>query len=353
MQNNAYIPEQVAFICKPSSQVLAVDWGEFEQKEEPSEDEDNPDIADPNKVVVRSTWVCDASSKDSIQSGVRWAAGGNYGQQALKEEDVEVIIENNVPFTKPRVLGFERRLKGGRAFKALLPDGYWVDMRDSVLLDAISTEGVSPGGFLNGEWIWAVIGSERAIVRVGSLVHKLALEGTARRTMKPISAKKLVVGGVYKTKGNKTFVYLGLADFYTFDSELTEDRKSYTHVHIHHKSEPVWYERYDFLDQHGPFKPEELIEHPHCIRNRTKPPAVVHHIDTIEVSSVLFTQIRNGAVVDFEQDMKNHSYYNKTLTEQIKNTHIWGVGSTISNPGEVPVFEGNMKTKLEMMGLPL
>jgi hypothetical protein len=113
--------------------------------------------------------------------------------------------------TGVRVVGLERRLEGGRAYKAVLPFGdFYVDLREDVLLDTLLTVGVEPGGVLNGEYVFGKVRSQMKLVRVGSDLHEVLYESMRRAEMKPIGKDDITYGGVYETKSGTKYLCCGM-----------------------------------------------------------------------------------------------------------------------------------------------
>ena len=116
----------------------------------------------------------------------------------------------------------ESRGNGGRAYKALIGKHY-VDVREDVVMDTMLKEGIAPGGILNGEFIWAKAGSQMKLVRKDSELYKLIVEFESKKDMKPVSKKKLEVGGVYRTKKKETYIYLGCISTSAMDVPKRKD----------------------------------------------------------------------------------------------------------------------------------
>lgn len=63
------------------------------------------------------------------------------------------------------------------------------------------------GTYFNGEFVWAVMGSQSRIVRVGSKTHQEIVSSQVRREKQPI--EELEVGGVYRTRKGEDYVLIG------------------------------------------------------------------------------------------------------------------------------------------------
>jgi hypothetical protein len=105
-----------------------------------------------------------------------------------------------------RIIGLTFRGNGGRAYKVLIGEKYVFDLREDVLLDAMLNDGMGKNGTLFGSYIFASVGSEMKLIRVGSLLHAKMIETTVYKTKKKIT--KLEIGGIY-TNATATVLYLG------------------------------------------------------------------------------------------------------------------------------------------------
>jgi hypothetical protein len=157
-------------------------------------------------------FVTDATNEKTQKTAKSWAEYPEYiwDSQTRKQtciEHVPVISERpNDPIGGIRLIGLEHRSQGGRAYKALVLNKYVFDFREDVLLDAILNCGILENGVLPGEYVFASVGSEMKLIRVGSLLHEKMIEATDYWKKDVIG--KLEVGGIYRNKV-KTMLYLG------------------------------------------------------------------------------------------------------------------------------------------------
>lgn len=148
--------------------------------------------------LVSPAFISDAVNKKTCQTGEYWAKG--YNNKYTTEE------VDNIPIKNVVITGLEKRGNGGRAYKVIVNDKYYVDLREDVLLECMLSSGITPGGKLNGEYIWAKVGSEMKLVRVNSGLYHELVKNTLLTDVPKI--KKLEIGRVYKSK-TKSAVYLG------------------------------------------------------------------------------------------------------------------------------------------------
>lgn len=160
-------------------------------------------------VEVMPAFVSDASNNKTLETGRSWAKESYYNSSGKGKE---YVGRENKGGEGYRILDLVVRSEGGRAYKVVSPEGFYVDLREDVLLDTIQEVGISPGGVLNGSYLFATVGSQMKLIREGSALHKELIGATARRNSKKISSKDLEVGGVYATVGGSQFVFGGLVD---------------------------------------------------------------------------------------------------------------------------------------------
>ena len=126
------IPEKITMVSGPK-QIIKVDWNDFvyeDSKEEKTQE-------------VWPAWICDSTKTETIEKARSWAQSKYNNYQSEKvPDDKKVITEENLPnepFTGIKVVGLEYRGEGGRAYKVILPNGYYFDLREDVLLDLAVT----------------------------------------------------------------------------------------------------------------------------------------------------------------------------------------------------------------------
>lgn len=163
------------------------------------------------KIKVFPTFPADAYNPKSIETGMNWGSGYRNGNKAPT-----TIARPNDPMSYVRIVGLEIRSEGGRAYKVILDGDLYVDLREDVLLDTMIQVGVSKGGILKGTFIWARVGSQMKLVRVGSELHDALLKNTELATKKKIT--QFEVGGVYRGKSPDEFIYLGNFDTVKFET---------------------------------------------------------------------------------------------------------------------------------------
>lgn len=199
---SGHIPAEVIYVPCPS-RTITIDWDDVER-------EDGDDV---HKEEVFPVYVSDSSNSKTLATGRAWAKQNattwNGKKQVTRELPPEVTRKNE-PFTGVHVVGLDVRMNGGRAWKCVIDEGkYYVDLREDNLLDVMRTEGISKGGYLNGEFIWARIGTEMKLIRVGSEIHTAVLAANDRRNMKAVGKKELTPGHLYQQKNGDVLWYVG------------------------------------------------------------------------------------------------------------------------------------------------
>ena len=198
--SKGYLPKKVAYVCaKPET-------------EDVYDDEENCKGKIASYKVIPTYPVQDGKSLDAA---IKWTG--------LEKPKIDVL--DNVPVQSVRVINLEERGNGGRAYKVLVNEKYYVDMREDVVLDTMINFGVDKGAILKGQYVWGKYGSNMKLLRVGSSQHKEFSKGVDVSELPTIEPKDLIVGGVYETKKGEIEIYLG--GFQTYQFKGTEKYYGY------------------------------------------------------------------------------------------------------------------------------
>lgn len=198
----ASIPKKIIIIpAKP--QYIEFDWDDFERK--------------PVGELVNPAFVTDAENEKTIETGRSWAEHKNRYKDDIKQKPLpEVILDNN-PIKDVQVVGLEKRAEGGRAWKVIVgAERYYFDFREDILLDSLIEEGSRKGGFLNGSFLWARVGSQMKLVRIGSELHKELLKADDFKKLKKIGKDDLEVGGIYQFTKDEERLFVGFINTLDF-----------------------------------------------------------------------------------------------------------------------------------------
>jgi hypothetical protein len=187
----AYIPEKITYICRVSQ--------EFDVYDE----ETNDVIA---TFHANQTWPIESGK--STEKAVEWAGG----------KKATIIEVENKPFDNVRVCDLEERGNGGRAYKVLVDEKYYVDLREDVLLSIILNHGIAPGGKLNAKFVWYKNGNHLKLINTDSAYYKTLVKNTTEGLHKAekLKATDIIPGGIFQRKNGDKFLYLGQFHQYTY-----------------------------------------------------------------------------------------------------------------------------------------
>ena len=237
------IPEKITYVFSDQQEVAVgcewdISWYD-------NEDEDAPKTV---KQKVTPAFPVDSKDDKTMKRAIDWATqdGWDYttNKRKVKKHDTKEV--KNHPLSNVKVLSLEERGNGGRAYKALI-DNFYVDLREDVLMDTLIQAGVEPGGLLKGEYVWAKMGSQMKLVRVGSELHRLIVEFDSKKDIKPVGKGDLEIGGVYQDRKKNKAIFVGYVNTVVFKSK--SDKPSYQHY-----DEKV---TFDFI--HNPIKKAMLF----------------------------------------------------------------------------------------------
>jgi len=208
------IPKELVYILA-APEDIRITWDDTE--------EEDGDVIKSEKVFP--TFVSDATNPGTLSTGRTWAKRTETrhswvtvnGKSVSQTKQVWTVVEKtrpNDPIKKLRIFGLNIRYNGGRAWKCGDEEGHYFDLREDVLLDLMRTVGVSEGGYLNGEYVWAKVGAEMKLVRIGSELYDALVNSTARKEKKVLSKKELTPMHVYQQKNGNVHLYLGFATYF-------------------------------------------------------------------------------------------------------------------------------------------
>lgn len=187
------IPENLIIFCNKKTLEKSY-WDDFDMDE------------DCEGMEVLRAFATDAKNKKTQETARSWSRGPGF----------QKIEKPNAPMKNLRIVSLEKRCEGGMAWKVLTEDNLWFDLREDVLLDSLQNESVK-NGILGGVYVFAVVGSQMKIIRVGSELHKRVSEYMNRKATKEILVKDLKAGHIYANKKGKKFIFLGKWDAIVFD----------------------------------------------------------------------------------------------------------------------------------------
>lgn len=181
-----YIPTHITFISR-APETIVNEW------------EDGGEI---NSFEARATYI--ATNEKTKESGLSWAKGYNSTKRGITTTEAE-----NKPFKSLRIISYEKRNEGGGAFKGIADNRWYIDLRTDTLLDILINHSIHHGEVQGAEFVWARVGSQAKVVRVGSSLHDKLIEATKTNSAKPPKATDLQVGDVYEAKNGDKGVFMG------------------------------------------------------------------------------------------------------------------------------------------------
>lgn len=166
---------------------------------------------DDDTAIITTTampaFPVDPTNEKTIKTARSWAID-RYSSD-LNKPHLEAETMNLV--NKVQVVHLEHRGNGGRAYKVIVDDNFYVDMREDVILESMLNLGIEKGGYLNGEYVWARFGSQIKLIRKGSALYDNAVKAQEESLRKKVSAKELIIGEVYDNIQGK-YIFLGFAN---------------------------------------------------------------------------------------------------------------------------------------------
>jgi hypothetical protein len=217
------IPKKLKFYCRPETKIR-FRWSDVEFED--------PSAADVSAIPV---FVTDSENLKTQKTAVDWAGCAQWhwdpvtGKRVDVSKPYTVVEADNLPVKSVRIIGLDIRGNGGRAYQALVNEKYLVDMREDVMLDTMINVGMGVNATLPGEYIFAQIGAEMKLIRVGSKLHELMIETTEFGEKKPIS--KLIPGRIYSSK-TKTVLYLGEVWHTQISHDYDSRIRGYTNITV-------------------------------------------------------------------------------------------------------------------------
>ena len=158
-------------------------------------------------------FIADGDNKKNNETGKKWRQANVWNIDKIKMDvpgldfKEEVATDNHA--FRIKIVGLEYRSRSGRAYKALmLENNFYIDLREDVLLDVVRHCTINKG-IPDCDFMWARIGSEMKIVRIGSVLHNAAIEADKYNSAKKLNVKLLESGDVCLDKDGVPHVYLG------------------------------------------------------------------------------------------------------------------------------------------------
>lgn len=233
---SGYIPDRLKYVQRAPSEVRMYREDKYMEDDEPKE----------APISLRETFVVDATNEKTLKTAREWAgARMTYQENTFRLEDpvgMSITELPNDPIPALELVTLEVRGEGGRAWKVLVHGQHYVDLREDPMLDALRHGPGVRNGEILGPWVWACFSGQMKLVRVGSRMHRAAVEAGKLRVTKPSSVGELVMGGIYANKKNEQAVFLGVCRTTTFELRNADKRSTYG---------DKWVPRYDRFSHQG------------------------------------------------------------------------------------------------------
>jgi hypothetical protein len=223
----------------------------------------------------------------------------------------------NEPIAGIRLVDLEYRGNGGRAYKVVLPCGYYVDLREDILLELARSVGISEGGILNGEYIWIRMPGGMKLVRIGSSYYeniiKMVKKEEENKEKKLLSKTKLQVGNVYRV-GRSYYVFLGFVS--TIGAKKA--RGSANTTYIKHNKACLWYNCYagttNVLQSIQADLTSQYKTNTHYTEIKTSMIKAVDLVDQITIPTDVVEGARQATLADIQKDIANYTSNPKTAS---------------------------------------
>ena len=203
--NMSYIPKELKIFFKPQIQEETTEGDQIEIQ------------------FIQPGFVTDKDRPKTHATALKWAAG----YKKKNQDEVITVERSNEPFEGLKVYNISYRNQGGHVYQVLTREGWRFDCREDVILDTMMNAGISKGGIMKGKFVWARVGSQMKVIRVGSELYEKASQDTAKQKQEKIKIKDLVVGGVYTNVRGDTVIYKGrnTENYLVFDNIFLEVSK--------------------------------------------------------------------------------------------------------------------------------
>lgn len=150
------------------------------------------DDADVRK--VRPAFVVDAANPKTRATAIAWAESRYWGEPMTAK--AELIERPNVAIPSVELITLDRRREDGRAWKVIVDDVFYVDLREDTLLDVLLYGQDNGQGIIQGPLIWLSMGNGLKLMRYGGSEHEEVAEW--EKTAAGIAATKKRLAGYAK-----------------------------------------------------------------------------------------------------------------------------------------------------------
>lgn len=193
-------------------------------------DNDDKSCISPS-VSVTPAFITDAGNLKTQVTAKRWSEqrGWDYKTRKQIPANPGIIEVPNTYIDDVTIVGLEKRSEGGRAYKVIIKGNLYVDLREDVLLEAFLHCSIHHGLIL-AKFVFAMVGSDMKLVRVGSELHKELLRLTNVAEAPSIKVADLQIGSIYRRKSSSPAGDLYLGKMY--QRTITGERKHDVILHF-------------------------------------------------------------------------------------------------------------------------
>ena len=160
-------------------------------------------LIDDNEVYNAFPVNADVSS--AVATALEWGSN-TYLKKQDSEESVIIYELDNTGFIDAKIVDLSIRSEGGRAYKTILNNMFYVDLREKTLIQIIKNHRIDKG-IINVPLVYIQVGSQMTLVIRDSIEHKQAISQNNIREKKNITKYK--IGHIYKSLSGNYGIYLG------------------------------------------------------------------------------------------------------------------------------------------------
>jgi len=208
------VPDKLLVVMRPVKELTQeIDGVEYKAEASPAFFTDADGKTE--TAIEWGTMSVKTGKRVKVEYGRRFQVDGEkqfYWADEHKSIPPKTVTIPNKPFANIRLWTIDTREEGGRAYKFIDENGRYFDMREDTFLEAVfnnEVHTINGRVMLTGQYIWVRAHSQMRVCRVGSMMHQGLLEAKRRKNLPKINGKTQKLGGVYKDKAGKMYVYMG------------------------------------------------------------------------------------------------------------------------------------------------
>lgn len=268
---------------------------------------------------VDNAKVLETCRKEADQSCWFWDAKAQVRTRVGTVQKIEVP---NEPMSGVQLITLDYNKDGVLGYKAITPNGYYVDICNDVLLEALLKVGAGPGGVLGGQFVWGKVDGLMKLIRVDSELYEALLETGERGMMSPLSKNSLVPGTVYESKTGDRAVFLGLVNSEAWELLWPDSQGAYRLSSIQDGKKPklavkpvkrymLWFEvsRWNFVNQKvdptlSLFNAQMALPALSTSIKLKSSHTMIREVGTIPIPSNIIEHVRQQAINKYQSNYK-------------------------------------------------